>query len=164
MAWAWPEFSEKLKTDLNSILAWVWPDVPDEITDILAWVWPAFDAGLSSLLSSLIAWTWPSFSKPAWLDDLLDFKWPSFSKPAWLDALLSFQWPAIPIPDWLGGSSTNTSYNGTGGGSTGPILTAAAAPSSGQPVIVSVGPNYITNDVDVEQVAYRVAQRLAYGV
>ncbi len=156
LTWTWPDLGETLRADLNTLLAWVWPDVPDDIAALLAWIWPAFDAALSGLLTSLISWRWPTFSKPIWLDDLLDFKWPSFSKPGWLDTLLNFRWPSLPLPDWLSRTVRDTKG----------VLdtTGRAAFVETRPIHISIGPNYIQNQADIEVLAKRVGQRLAYGI
>lgn len=139
-----------------------WPAFP-------AWEWPAY---LSWEWPAYLTWVWPDWpSLPEWhWPDWPDWHWPSL--PAW-------HWPAIPVPGWLswltggGGNNAVGTPNWPGGlttvGEFGPELVRLPAGSriyshqasmaltraNGQ--TVNVGPVYVSDKVDVEALAYRVA-------
>lgn len=165
VAWVWPD----APTTISDLLAWVWPDAPTDISSLLKWIWPDFGAGLTSIINSIIAFQWPKLERPDWIDALLNFKIPT---PAWVTSLLNWR-PSLPqLPSWLGGGEDTAEAgsvrgSSSSGGSFGPDgVRAGAMGAVGvaalPPIIINVGT--INNGQDVEEVAYRVASRLAYGV
>lgn len=94
------------------LLAWTWPSlpsVPKWLTDLIDWLWPGLPSA-PGWLTSLLSWAWPGLpAVPNWLDTLLVWAWPSLpSVPGWLTDLLSWEWPSLPsfpaLPSWLGGA------------------------------------------------------------
>ncbi len=181
LAWAWPALPG-LPSWLNALLRWAWPDlpsVPTWITDLIDWAWPAFPS-LPDWVSNLFDWDWPHFPEiPGWIQDLFNFQWPVPQMPdvggaaanaaGAINDLFGFGGRAAGGPVTAG----TPYYVGERGvelfvpSTSGTIVPNTDLPSiwdmagsAGEPVTIN-NFNTIYNQVDVEELSYKVAQRLA---
>jgi hypothetical protein len=161
VAWTFPS----PPTAVTSLLAWAFPDPPSDVSALVAWTFPEFSEGLLATWAQIFAWTFPDFSgelaaiwsrifgwkfpdAPGWISTLLNW---TPATPAWVSSLLSWA-PSLPsLPSWLGGGGADTGEPKAKDGRSGA--------RSGATVNVYV--QNVNNNMDVEQIAYKIQQRLA---
>ncbi len=162
---------------VGTLLNW-WAEVllsPAWIATLLDWLGrlglpPGWIATIEGWLEGLRAFRWPTIPKPAWLASL-ETMWAN--RPAWLGGVGAAPAPALPSgPQGQGGfNAVGTPYwpgGWTWVGEQGPELVALPAASriyshraseamAAAPATVQVGPVYVTDKIDIEALAYRVA-------
>lgn len=150
---------------IDTLMKWVWPTLPtvEWVAKLLLWSWPPFIA--AAWILRLLDWLWPKPpDQPSWIDRLVKWIWPSFEMPDWFNRLMNWTWPSLPhLPTWLGGSGDSGSSNTTDPPVTGSSVQysrLALAPATTGGTTISIGPVYIQNDMDVEELAWRVAKVL----
>ncbi|MEZ4614083.1 MAG: phage tail tape measure protein [Caldilineaceae bacterium] len=186
-SYTWPELKEATSTTLNGLIAWAFPDPPSTIDDLLDWAWPDFGETLTGAWASIFRWVWPQFGADTLgtIADLLTFEWPELETPGWVssftnavNALLGWTPPPINVPGG-GGGGGGGGFGGddTGGTSSGgtpapsndtrgrsaSVSASSLLGTSNQPVVVNFYNTVVNNDADIEVLAARVAQRLAYA-
>jgi hypothetical protein len=173
--WSWPQLPDTPVEWLNALMSWLWPTLPDPP---VAW------------LLSLLDWLWPSLpgNPVQWLSTLLDWDWPAFpAMPDWIGRLLGWVWPTAPgTPAGATGqtsSPTNVpTTNGVGrplpNNGNYPVDITPPAPQQNIGDLAGsafglggldgmagagvglIGPVYVTNQVDLQALAWQVAQLL----
>jgi len=174
LAWAWPAAPD----EIASIQKWGWPAVPGVIADLIKWAWPDAPA----VISDLIKWAWPAV--PKLISELLDWGWPG--APDWINNLMNWQ-PAVPgwvskLLGWAGidtavpAHALGTQYSREGVaivGENGPepvwlpggsrVMSntdfRSALAGAGGPTVQLTGDVHIHNDLDVEELMWRIAQK-----
>ena len=152
---------------ITKLVAWVWPTpaTVEWIVKLLSWAWPLL--GPVAWVVALMAWIWPKVQdQPSWIERLIKWVWPNFEMPAWLERLFNWSWPSLPsLPSWLGGgggsTGSSTDPNTVTGSSVGYArhLSGMTASTAGGGVTVNFsGPITINNDMDIEEIAWRVAK------
>lgn len=156
IAWVWPD----LPTTLDDLFAWAWPDAPTDISSLLSWVWPEFGAGVINAINTITSFQWPELERPEWIDQLLNFSIPA---PAWVTNLLNWR-PSLPA--WLGGSSAPNS--GEAPFAPTPVPTNGNrgrnfAGDAGAAVTVNIYNPVINNQGDIDALARQIGKRIAHA-
>ncbi len=168
---------------LTSVTEWSWPTIPpapEWVSTLVKWLWPSLPGG--DWIVTLLAWSWPSIPGGDWIVTLIAWAWPDLPGAGWISDLLDWEWPSLPsLPAWLGGSptgeATGTSFFPGGTalvGERGPeriflprgskvFSTERTAAMSGGAVTVSIGPVSLGSGIDVQVLAYQVADILRRG-
>ncbi len=123
-------------------------------------------------LQKLLNWSWPALPKFEW-PALPQWRWPDIPVPAWVETLFSGDWwPDVSLPDLNPFNATGSQFF-RGGltwvGERGPELVALPRGSrifsnrESMELVGSGGPQIIVNatlnnDLDVEELAYRIAR------
>lgn len=172
-AFAWESFVSKLEWPLIAQFNW------SEWVAKLEWPvisWPGFSTFVKALVWPMILW--PGFGSFVKM-----LAWPSISWPGWKSFIPGFSWPTIPeFPgwDWLWGNSgggsgepkaksdERSALDWLGGlvdvpagrAAMVPAASAGSATGGGTVVNLSIEVGAISNGVDMEELAWRVEQRL----
>ena len=174
---------------LTKLLDWAWPQLPESpiewLDALLSWAWPALPDPPVAWIAALLDWLWPELpGNPAeWLTTLLDWDWPKFpAMPDWIGRLLGWVWPTAP---GAAGAATSATTGQTVSPTTTPTTGGVDRPlpnNGGYPVDINapypeatmdgssmlagagasplIGPVYVNNEVDLQALAWQVAQLL----
>lgn len=178
--WEWPALTDLTDwkwPDLKALTDWAWPD----LSALTEWDWPSLAALLEWAWPSLPEWKWPTLPTFAW-PVLPTWVWPSLPRFTW-PALPRWSWPSIPTPDWLSSllnaldripgiplfgsqeeeeETRRVVVQSNVGGVQRPLPGAdgTATAQWGSQINVYMGGVTIANDMDIEDVAYKIAQRI----
>lgn len=180
MGFTFPDLGEATRATLDAIVAWIWPDAPATISDLLEWAWPEFVGSLATMVSGILKFEWPDFggNLSALINGIIKFQWPEMKTPLWITELvkittsvpqwvtdiLNWDFPTLPDLNPFNNDDPTPPVEETVINSSLRGYSSVSSANGPTPIYISFYDTVVNNGQDIEEFAYRVANRLAYGV